>query len=42
MRDARRLPEFEQLVDDMGLLSYWREYGWPDFRGPIGDDFECE
>jgi TolB-like protein len=42
MRDARRLPEFHDLVTDMGFVSYWREYGWPDFCHPIGDDFECE
>lgn len=42
MREARKLPEFRQLVRELGLLDYWREYGWGDFCKPVGDnDFEC-
>jgi TolB-like protein len=42
MRDVRRLPGFKQLVRDMGLVDYWREFGWPDLCKPVGsDDFEC-
>lgn len=36
-RDAR----FEQIVERLGLVSYWREHGWPDRCRPVGDDFEC-
>ncbi len=40
--DTRRLPGFKDLVRDMGLVDYWREYGWGDFCKPVGDtDFEC-
>ncbi|MDJ0916911.1 MAG: winged helix-turn-helix domain-containing protein [Woeseiaceae bacterium] len=31
--DVRPSPEFSRLVDDMGLVRYWREYGWNDFCG---------
>jgi TolB-like protein len=42
MREARKLPEFRQLVRELGLPDYWREYGWGDFCKPVGsDDFEC-
>ena len=41
-RDARALPEFKQLMRDVGLVDYWREYVWGDFCKPVGvDDFEC-
>lgn len=41
MRDVRRLPEFKDLVRDLGLVDYWREFGWSEFCRPVGDDFEC-
>jgi TolB-like protein/DNA-binding winged helix-turn-helix (wHTH) protein/tetratricopeptide (TPR) repeat protein len=42
MRDARKLPAFKDLVRAMGLVSYWRAYGWPDSCRPIdGEDFTC-
>lgn len=42
MREARRLPEFKQMVRDAGLLDYWRTTGnWGDFCRPVNDDFEC-
>ncbi|MDJ0760420.1 MAG: winged helix-turn-helix domain-containing protein [Woeseiaceae bacterium] len=31
--DVRKSEEFASLVDDMGLVRYWREYGWNDFCG---------
>jgi TolB-like protein/DNA-binding winged helix-turn-helix (wHTH) protein/tetratricopeptide (TPR) repeat protein len=38
----RKLPEFKDLVRDIGLVDYWREFGWSDFCRPIGEnDFEC-
>jgi hypothetical protein len=41
--DMRRLPEFKRLVRELGLVDYWREYGWPPFCRPLdGDDFVCE
>lgn len=43
MRDARRLPEFKQLVREWGLVDYWREFGWGEHCRPVGgDDFQCE
>jgi TolB-like protein len=42
MRDARRLPEFKQLVKEWGFVDYWKQYGWGDHCKPVGaDDFEC-
>ena len=41
--DTRRLPGFKDLVTELGLVAYWREYGWGDFCRPLGsDDFVCE
>jgi hypothetical protein len=43
MAGVRRLPEFKALVRDVGLVAYWREWGWPDLCRPMGgDDFECD
>ena len=34
--------EFKTLVREMGLVDYWREYGWNDYCEPVGDDdFVC-
>jgi TolB-like protein len=42
MADVRRLPGFKLLVQEMGLVDYWRAHTWPDRCRPLGDtDFEC-
>jgi tetratricopeptide (TPR) repeat protein len=42
MSEVRRLPEFKDLVTELNLVEYWREYGWADYCRPLGDeDFEC-
>jgi hypothetical protein len=42
MREVRKLPEFKQLVRDVGFVDYWKKYGWGDYCKPTtGDDFEC-
>lgn len=42
-RDVRKLQGFKDLLIEMGLPAYWREYGWNDFCQPVGaDDFVCE
>ena len=42
MSDMRRLPGFKDLVTELGLPPYWREYGWPEACHPVGaDDFAC-
>jgi tetratricopeptide (TPR) repeat protein len=42
MAEARKLPEFKTVVTDLGLVEYWRMYGWPDACRPVGEtDFEC-
>jgi TolB-like protein/Tfp pilus assembly protein PilF len=42
-RDMRKLPRFKEFVRRIGLVDYWREYGWADFCRPIGEnDFECD
>ena len=41
-REVRQLDEFKDYLREIGLVAYWREYGWPDLCKPIGaDDFEC-
>ena len=43
MAEVRKLPEFKQLVIDVNLVEYWREYRWSDFCRPISEtDFVCE
>jgi TolB-like protein/DNA-binding winged helix-turn-helix (wHTH) protein len=41
LRDARGLPGFKKIARDLGLIDYWRAYGWPDVCQPSGDDFVC-
>jgi TolB-like protein len=41
-REMRRLPDFKDFVRELGLVEYWREFGWGDFCRPTGDnDFDC-
>jgi TolB-like protein len=39
MREARVLPGFKNLVEQLGLVDYWRVTGnWGDFCEPLGDN----
>jgi TolB-like protein/DNA-binding winged helix-turn-helix (wHTH) protein len=39
----RRLEGFKNIVRELGLVDYWREFGWSEHCRPVGeDDFECE
>ena len=43
MKEVRQLPRFKELVREIGLFDYWKEYGWPDLCRPVGDDdFVCD
>jgi len=43
MKEVRRLPRFKEFVREIGLVDYWKEYGWPDLCRPVGDDdFVCD
>ena len=37
----RRLPGFAELADRLGLLDYWKQYGWPDDCRPAADGIQC-
>ena len=40
---ARRTERFKTFARDAGLVSYWRERGWPDLCRPLGEtDFVCD
>jgi TolB-like protein len=42
-RDMRKLPSFKKFAREIGLVDYWREYGWPDTCRRVGEnDFECD
>ena len=42
VKRLRATDEFKQIVIDIGLVDYWREFGWGNFCEPTeGDDFEC-
>ena len=43
MKEVRQLPRFKELVREIGLIDYWKEYGWPDLCHPVADDdFVCD
>jgi adenylate cyclase len=43
MKEVRQLPRFKEFVKEIGLVDYWKEYGWPDLCHPVGgDDFVCD
>jgi hypothetical protein len=45
MKEVRQLPRFKEFVREIGLVDYWKEYGWPDtgICRPVGDDdFVCD
>lgn len=40
--EVRQLPEFKDLLRNIGLVDLWRTTGWPDFCRPVGSsDFVC-
>ena len=42
-REVRQMDEFKAYMREIGLVEYWRQYGWPDLCRPVGaDDFECK
>jgi hypothetical protein len=42
LAEMPRLPEFKVYLRDIGIVDYWKEYGWPDLcRPPGADDFAC-
>lgn len=42
MSEVRALPAFKQLVTELNLVDYWKQYGWADHCAPAGDDdFTC-
>ena len=43
MREVRQLPRFNKLMKEIGLVDYWKKFGWPDLCRPVGDDdFVCD
>ena len=38
----RQTEYFRNLVEEFGLVDYWRERGWPPLCRPAGDSFECD
>ncbi len=42
-RSLRQHPTFHRFVLDIGLLDYWKKWGWSDYCEPVGDDdFRCD
>ena len=34
---------FKNILTDMGLVDFYRDYGWPDLCRPVGEnDYECD
>lgn len=42
MRSFRQDSRFAPLMDDMGLISYWQLYGWPDTCHSADEILVCE
>jgi hypothetical protein len=43
MYEVRQTLRFKEFVREIGIVDYWKEYGWPDLCHPVGDgDFECD
>lgn len=39
----RQTKAFRQTLEDLDILDFYRDYGWPDLCRPVGDDdFECD
>ena len=39
----RQDPRFARLVEKLGYVDYWKEFGWPDGKcSPLGNAFVCE
>jgi TolB-like protein len=38
----RQDPRFRELVVEIGLLDYWRQWGWSDYCEADGDSFRCD
>lgn len=41
-RELRSHPRFRQLVEEIGLVEFWRKSGWPEVCRPDGDSFACD
>jgi TolB-like protein/DNA-binding winged helix-turn-helix (wHTH) protein len=41
MAPFRQDPRFAALVTELGMVDYWREYGWPAVCQPAGDSVIC-
>ncbi|MFC1797375.1 tetratricopeptide repeat protein, partial [Pseudomonadota bacterium] len=42
MAPFRQDRRFAALVTELGMVDYWREYGWPDVCQPAGDSVICK
>ena len=41
--EMRQTAVFRETLEEMGLLDFYRNYGWPDLCRAVGEqDFECD
>lgn len=42
LAEMRQMPQFKEYLHEIGMVEYWKEYGWPPLCQPLDDDdFEC-
>jgi TolB-like protein len=39
---TRRDPRYAAIMHDIGLVEFWREFGWPDTCKPVESGVQCE
>jgi hypothetical protein len=43
MKEVRQLPRFKEFIKEIGLVDYWKEFGWPDLCHKLDNgDFVCD
>jgi eukaryotic-like serine/threonine-protein kinase len=43
LSELRQHPQFTEVMEQIGMIDYWRAHGWPDLcRAPVGGLLDCD